>query len=549
MRLRFSWNYSWKRILYTLCFFLFCVIDQRIKTCSGRDGWLETFRELTGAVTACLILSGCRLEEFRRWKLPYLIWGAAGVLAGAAAFLWGMGHRPFLNHWFMMILDVFLFGFVAIHTFLKSVWERRRVPEQRIAAKRHLVPGRHKPPINRGFLAAWALMMLLMVLSRSDSVWPLCYFALSGCLFLTDFTEEEQADLFHGALNGILAAFFVFQGLCFVFRPYDMVRYMGFYHNSNLNSLFYLEVLAAVFVKILWVTKQNGNRWVRIYYWLGAGTVLSFLFMTIGRTAWMTAFVMGILFLLLLGRIRKSGNPAKSFPLCFLKNGAVLVLCMCLTFPLCFGAVRYLPPLFHHPVWFWGEYSEERVHSYDPWDSEKYVDSDEFFQAALGRISDTIRNLMDHSPFSLKADAASAQEEDDRKKPLLESEQELDSLLTRGTIYQYYLTHLNLTGHPYKEQGFQLTPTYWIGHAHNIYLQYGTDFGIPVMLLFIALIAWSFTASWRRSLQEESEIHMAAALFILIPALFGMLEYSWGVGSLSITMLFAAWRQVCRTRG
>lgn len=45
--------YSWKRILYMLCFFMFTVIDQRIKTCSGLDGWLETFRDITGVVMAC----------------------------------------------------------------------------------------------------------------------------------------------------------------------------------------------------------------------------------------------------------------------------------------------------------------------------------------------------------------------------------------------------------------------------------------------------------------------------------------------------------------
>jgi len=519
MRLKLPCNYSWKRLLYTFCFFLFCLIDQRIKTCSGRDGWLETFRDLTGVGMACLILSHYRLEEFRRWKLPYLIWSAVGILSGAGALVWGVKHRPFLNDWIVIILDVFLFGYIVIHTFITAALEKQL------------------PSLNKKFTALWALMMLLMVQSRNDSAWPLCYLVMFECFFLTDFTPEEQTDLFHGALNGILAAFFIFQGLCFVFRPYDVVRYMGFYHNSNLNSLFYLEVLAAVFVKLIYVTKKNASPWLKLFYWLGAGTLLSFLFMTIGRTAWLTAIVMGVLFLVLLGRVQKKKK--------FFRNGAVLVLCTCLTFPLCFGAVRYLPPVFHHPIWFWGEYDVERVHSYDPWYSEKYVEADEFFQAALGRITDTIYNLLEHSPFFIQADAAA--EGEDRKKPLLESEQELDSLLTRGTIYRYYFTHLNLSGHPYEEQGFQLTPTHWVAHAHNIYLQYGTDFGIPVMALFFILIVWSFCLCWKQGWKAESEPDIAAALFILIPALFGILEYSWGVGSLSITMLFTSWRRaVCQ---
>lgn len=39
------------------------------------------------------------------------------------------------------------------------------------------------------------------------------------------------------------------QGWCFVFRPFDRPGYVGVYSSSNLNALFYLEVLAAVFTK------------------------------------------------------------------------------------------------------------------------------------------------------------------------------------------------------------------------------------------------------------------------------------------------------------
>lgn len=91
--------------------------------------------------------------------------------------------------------------------------------------------------------------------------------------------------------------FFAFQGYCCVFRPYDQVRYIGIYNNCNLNGLFYLEVLAAIFGKILYVTKENKHKFWRVYYWLGAGVVYSFLFMTIGRTAWMVSFVLGLIFL------------------------------------------------------------------------------------------------------------------------------------------------------------------------------------------------------------------------------------------------------------
>lgn len=64
------------------------------------------------------------------------------------------------------------------------------------------------------------------------------------------------------------------------------------------------------------------------------------------------------------------------------------------------------------------------------------------------------------------------------RNPILSDIEGTDALLVRGTIYKHYLNQLNFRGHPYSEQGFYLTSSYWIHHAHNIYLQYGTDFGI-----------------------------------------------------------------------
>lgn len=510
---------SWRRVLYTLCFFMFCVIDQRVKTCSGLDGWLETFRDLTGVVMAVVIMSHYKKEDFLRWKLPYLVWTGISVIGAPMAFLWGMDNRPFLNDWAVVILDVVLFGYILIHTVISVAIEKKF------------------PKLNWKFAAVWAVMMVLMIVSRSNYIWPFCYLVMFGCFYLTDLTKEEQEDLFQGILNGIILGFFVAQGLCFVFRPYDRVRYQGIYHNTNLNALFYLEVLAAVFAKILYVTRIQANKWIRLYYWLGAGVVLSFVFLTIGRSAWITAFLLGLLFLWCLKKMQAKKS--------FIKNGMVLILCMSITFPLCFGAVRYLPPAFHHPIWFWGEWSESRVHSWDKWDSEKYVDLDEFLDAAVGRITDSVENLLEHSPLALRAEAAEGND-DSRKEPVLTYEQGKDSFFVRSTIYQYYFTHLNLWGYPYEEQGFQLKEDYWIGHAHNILLQYGTDFGIIVMIMIAVLWIWACKDMRKGFLGDKDEAWAGYAMFLLIPLLFGLFEYSWGTGSLSILMMFVAWRKaVC----
>lgn len=573
---------TWRSVLYMLCFFLLCVIDQRIKSCTGLDGWLETFRNLTGAAVAVLILSHYRWSDFTAHRAPYLALAGISAVGSAAALIYGYRNAVFFNAFCVLVLDVVLFCFIVMHTFIALVLEKKR------------------PALKKSFLKLWAVMMLWMIGSRSDYVWPFCYFIIFGCFYLTDFTEDEQRDMLQGMLNGIILGFFVLQGFCLMFRPYDNVRYLGAYSNPNMNSLFYVEVLAAVLGKILYVHREKTGKAVKGFYWLGSGVVLAFIFMTIGRSAWVTAF---LVVLTALWALKKTVQKKR-----FWRHMGLMLLCTCLMFPVCFSLVRYVPPLFHHTVWFWGEYHEDKVHSYDPWNSWKYVELDEFMYEAVGRVAGSFQNLWNYvglsetggaaagelsaeesvvlpaSELSAEgsvellagelsaegsaglpageglvllseekegADAASLPDEeagsaDASKKAVLPAGSEADSFLTRKTIYAYYIRHLNFWGHPYEEQGFQLTPTYHIGHAHNIFLQFGTDFGIPVMVMFLAAVVWG-ALRLRSSFLEGLKVEKAAALlYLLIPAVFGMFEYAWGTGSLSLTMMFLAWGSALR---
>lgn len=504
--------WSKKRILYTICFFLFCVIDQRTKTGSGLDGIIETFRDMAGVLMAVIIMSHYKWEEFMAYKIPYAVWTGIGLVAGVLFVVLGQPLAYFMNERVMVSLDVLLFGYVVIHTFISVVLEKKY------------------PKLNKGMFGLWTVMMLLMIFSRSDYVWPFCYFIMFGGFYLTDFTEEEQEDLYQGITNGVIFAFFAFQAFCCVFRPYDQVRYTGIYNNCNLNGLFYLVVLAAVFGKILYVTKENKHKFWRVYYWLGAGVVYSFIFMTIGRTVWLVAFILGLLFLGFYQGVKKKKH--------YFRNGLLLVLCICMMFPVTFGMTRYLPPVFHHPVWFWGEWSEDRVHSWDAWDSDKYVNMDVLLNAAIGRTREVTNNLLGRSPLSLKVFAAELD-----KVQVLKDEQSADSFLIRETIYSQYWRNLNLMGHKQKDQGFQMFSWYWIGHAHNIYLQYATDFGLPMCICFIVICIWVLIRMLKKNLQTDETYFIGYVFLILVPLLFGLLEFSWGSGAVTIVLLFIGWRQ------
>ncbi len=541
---------SKKRILYMICFFFFCLIDQRIRTTSGLDGWGETFRDLTGAVMAVLILSHYHLNDFRKRKIPYLVWSLVCVIGGIV-FLWkGQSLVWFANDRAVLVLDAFLFGVILIRTFSDIVLERKR------------------PRVFKPFAFAWLAMMILMIVSRSEYLWPSAYLVMFGCFYLTDYTAAEREDLFQGMLDGIILGFFVLQGWCFVFRPYDAVRYVGVYSNCNINALFYLTVLAAALTRLVQVYRRDGSRLVRLYYWLGTGVVLGFLFMTISRTGWLAAAVLVFVGLLCLWRVLPRRNMFVS--LC--KNGLIVVLCTVLAFPLVFGAVRYLPPVFHHPVWFFGEWNEDKVHSWDKWDSEKFVDLDRLMRVANSRVAVILDSLFEKAApgstphlevegenLALENDSQTSEDKTNQPEvsPLqqqlydealaagfaLDRADRGNALLVRKAIYRYYIHLLNFRGHPDSEQGFQIFPNQRIGHAHNIYLQYGVDFGVPVMLLFTVLVVWSAVRFVKSFAGRPFEVPAGCLMFLLVPAVFGLLEYCWGPGSLAVTLLFVVWRR------
>ena len=526
-----------RRFLYTICFFTFCLIDQRTRTLSGLDGWLETFRDLSATVMAILILSHYHLGDFKKRKLPYLAWTLICAIGGAVFLAKGQSLAVFLNNRIVLTLNGFLLGVILIQLFIAVVLDKQR------------------PKLNKYFAWSWLAMMLLMIVSRSDYWWPFVYLIMFGCFYLTNYTQEEQKDLFQGMLDGIILSFFLMQGWCFVFRPYDTVRYRGVYANCSNNALFYLVVLAAVLTKLFYVYRKKCSKWIKICYWLGVGTLLTFLFLTISRTGWMTAAVLVFVALLFLRTVTACRNYFWSV----VKYSLVTILCFSLTFPLVFSAVRYLPPAFHHPVWFWGEWNEDKVHSWDKWNSEKFVDLDEFLHTTLARavrIVDPSFRLADQKTEDTPIFEAELPEITPRQQQLYDEMLAAgfamdpadigNSVLVRKNIYRYYAHLLNFRGHPSSEQNFQMFPNYNYGHAHNIYLQYGVDFGIPVMILFTLLVVWSgigFVSQFRK---ERSEQPVGYLLFLLVPAVFGLLEFCWGNGSITITLLFVVWRRMIR---
>ena len=240
------------------------------------------------------------------------------------------------------------------------------------------------PPLLAALPPTAALLALLTVwilISRHDMYngFLLCLSVL--LMYLTDFTEQECGRMLTALGGAVLAAFFVFQGLAFVFRPYDSLRYLGLYANTNINALFYQMVYCVFFGYFCILELKRTHPFLKWGSFCFACAMWPFVLLTMCRSAVLgmaaaTAAGVGIL----LWKRRGARVSRCLLYLCGLFLGSAL------SFPIVYGAVRYLPAVFHHPIWFADEYSEEKVHSWDPYDSGKYTDWRDVLRENFGRF-------------------------------------------------------------------------------------------------------------------------------------------------------------------
>ena len=125
-----------------LCFEFLCLIDQRIKTGSGLDGVVESFRDMSYIVIAILVLSHYQLQDFRKYWFLYVEWVIFSIIGGIL-FVWkGEAVAMFPSNRMVLAVNLLLWGIAIIQTLVRIIAEKRRLDFI------------HKP-----FACIWLLMM------------------------------------------------------------------------------------------------------------------------------------------------------------------------------------------------------------------------------------------------------------------------------------------------------------------------------------------------------------------------------------------------------
>lgn len=301
--------------------------------------------------------------------------------------------------------------------------------------------------------------------------------------------------------------------------------------DQRYNNYLIVYVMCLYKLHILELRKAHWGR--KLFYLAGAGGMLSFQIFTMGRTAWIASAVLAVLYGICVVRKIWGKRWHK-----VLYRGVALALAVAVTFLPVFYTIRWLPTILHHPVWYEGEYSDKKVHSFDPADSEKYVDLEEFLETLLGRIASTLKIFGKLDPFTLKAFAA----DDDVRviEPLDVSWTDDQGIEIRLGIYKAYLEDMTWYGNTPDKGFYKLGNSgYHAWHAQNVWIQIGYYFGIPAGILMVALtiaMLWHHGKNLKKGRRNPYAI---IPFFICVLfTVYGVTEVVWYPGQLILFLIF-----------
>lgn len=372
----------------------------------------------------------------------------------------------------------------------------------------------------------WLVFSALMYVYRFEKTWVFTATLPFLAMLFMHFTLASSSRFLKNFTNGILLGFGLVTLFCFMHRPYHywmLYRYGGIFHTVACTGMYLAVVFGAALGKLL--GKLKDRRGIIINCPLEcflASAAAGYIFLTMSRTAYLTAFVTAALSMLL------SAAVFHKRILDVLKETGVLILLALICFPLVFSAVRMIPAVINKPVRYDIEHQDRGFMIYrgDPIDSDKYMTVPRFFSTLFGRFASEEddsddkahaeeRNYLAYTRNDLAGlDIRAAQ---GSKADMAQN----DASNGRFEIFADYLKALSLKGHEkmalVSESGKEHV------HAHNSYLQIAYNFGIIAGAVFLAVCAASLYGAVRLALKQGEKFGIYIVPFALT-AVFGLLS-------------------------
>ena len=507
-----------------------------------------------------VLLSMC--ERKALFHVGNLIWLAVSSIAG---FLYWLRFRGAAEQDRLAGLNAVLFvvaGLVLIQLVLLFV--KKKVEWKKLS------------PLYAGLLTAF---LFLLILFRNTRGWPIYLAVAFGLLYLFYLGWERKERFLAIFCNGIILNFvcaLIFSVARRPFRTWYFYRYNFVFHTVTVTAGYLTLVLAALFVRLL--VRYHRSR--KLYAWWGTGLLFgiaaSLLILTLSRTGYLAAAVMGLFILVFVSLVCYRERLRA-----FLAKTGVLILTVLACFPVTYSAVRLIPPLYDDPYIFEleAEPAEWAIHKGDRADSENYITFPRFaycfdeklfgdehrilrefvdtFMADASALEEDYPSVFHVSELTASAaegagDAlaeagaaltemeavsaeAGAQDTETADVTSGPSEEEEGGDISNGrlALFQKYIAQWNLTGH--ELMGVELENGSLSVHAHNTYLQvihdHGLITGAAYVLLGVVTLAQMLRYAYlhlyrKRRRGEERDEYAALPLAVFLAfAVAGLVEW------------------------
>lgn len=529
--MKFIRNIKLKRILQILLFATLPNFD--LRRCVGDgDEMMFTVHGIGLVVAGIIFLHYGFKAFFKVYNLAWVAFGALSMWVITTAY-----HELPLAHYYknecqLICISLSLFGMIYTRMLIDFLKERKNIT---VKIKAFLCK-RNIP------FFLWFGYILLGSIGETHFYRPefdIIYFLP---LFLIPFGKEEMMDLCEDLSNGIIYSFWIIQGYAFLRRPWvdGMLRYRGMYFNSNIFCMMCLVILLLVLIKMTKVRKQRTVKSIRYWFWIAQyGMAFSLIVMSSGRISIFLA-VVGTMLYIFVEMMMLERKKVKEM----LLEGFLVVLAVCIMFPVTFACASYLPRIKKSPIDFQSEYTMWG----DLNDPDNYVSVEEFVQSSFGRVftlfSNMVKeptavrsvNLRSKAMPMTRADGRPMDPEYSEDKVYYLDENNYNSFELRFAIGLTYFMNLNMDGHT--SWGLWITPHDWMFHAHNIFIMEAYVYGIPAGILFALWIVGLCITGIQYMKENKNHVYGIFPIFVIMLVIgFGVVEISWQPGQISWFLL------------
>lgn len=371
------------------------------------------------------------------------------------------------------------------------------------------------------YTAVVALFFALTWIFRYQKYWPIYMTVCFGLLYMQKREKEQMTELLRNFCQGALCSFWYVVFFCLLHRPYhnyNFARYPLHFSSVAIAGLYLLFVFTAVILLALEKYQRNHSLRQMWFYYLSLGTVMSYMFISVSRTAILAATV-----ITLLAAAGYAGTQGKGIVKRSAKWIGLLLLCFCMLLPVTYTLTRCVPAVVDDPVLYPYEEFDNRIYKGEEKDSYRYMNFKHLLELSTGRFMVMLEGQVDHESIveraeeSQGADTSTAVQEDT-------NDSSTESTNGRVAIFKMYLGNLNFTGH--ESMVITVGDTIY-AHAHNTFIQYFYDHGILCGIVFLLLGLFTLVRSilYGKKGRAQSMLAMAPLLFLVSFSIAGMTEW------------------------